>query len=180
MRLRSVAAALCSLLALPLFAANVDLRATLTHDVPRAGDSFNLDLQIANHGPDDATDVRFTERLPGTLFYTFPNGNCSIASDPGDAVTCIVGTLAAGATITLRADVRTPASTVTATAVVTSAGTELHARDHTASAEIVPYDVPDLVPTLRIERPLVGHRTTEFVLKIENRGGGDAHAVALW
>jgi hypothetical protein len=181
MRLRSVAVVCFSLLALPLFAANVDLQATLTHDLPRAGDSFNLDLQIANHGPDDATDVRFTERLPGTSpFYTFPNGNCSFASDSGDAVTCSVGNLAAGATVTLRAHVRTPTSTVTATAVVTSAGTELHAEDNTASAEIVPSDVPDLVPTLRIDRPLVGHRPSELVLKIENRGGGDAHAVALW
>src|SRR5437763_708494 len=125
MRPRCVAALLSSLLAFPLFAANVDLQATLTHDVPRLGYWFNLDLQIANHGPDDATEVHFTERLPGTLFYQFPNGTCTFASDPGDAVDCHVGNLAAGAAITLRVVVRTPPSTVTATAVVTSAGTEL-------------------------------------------------------
>lgn len=180
MRLRSAVVVCSSLLALPLFAANVDLQATLTHDLPRLGDSFNLDLRIANRGPDDATDVRFTERIPGTSFYTFPNGTCSFASDSGDAVTCSVETIAAGATVTLRAHLRTPASTVTATAVVTSAGTELAADDNMASAEIVPYDVPDLVPTLSLTRPLVGHRRDALQLKIENRGGGDAHAVALW
>src|SRR5258706_2664203 len=181
MRLRSVAAVLCFFLALPLFAANVDLQATLTHEVPRLGYWFNIDLQIVNHGPDDATDVRFTERVPGGAFYEFPHGaNCSFGSDSGDAVTCSAGTIAAGATVTLRAVVKTPPSTVTATAVVTSAGTELTADDNTATAEIVPDDVPDLVPTIIIQGPLAADRPSGIALQIENHGGDTAHAPSLW
>lgn len=181
MRLRTVAALVCFLLPLPLFAANVDLQATLTHEVPRAGYWFNLDLQIVNHGPDDATDVRITERVPGARYLEFPHvGNCSYGTDSGDAITCGIGTVAAGATVTVRATVTTPPSTVTATAAVTSAGTELTADDNATTAEIVPYDVPDLVPTLIIQGPLVGHRRGGIELKIENRGGGAAHATALW
>lgn len=181
MPLRAVAAVLCFLLPLPLFAANVDLQATLTHEVPRAGYWFNLDLQIVNHGPDDATDVRFTERVPDGRFFEFPHGlTCSFASNSGDAVTCSAGTIAAGATVTLGAVVKTPPSAATATAVVTSAGTELSSEDNTATAEIVPDDVPDLVPTIIIQGPLVGDRPSGIELKIENRGGGAAHATALW
>jgi hypothetical protein len=161
-----------------LFAANVDLKATLTHEVPRLGYWFNLDLQIVNQGPDDATDVRFTERVPGGPFMELSlSGNCSYASDSGDAVTCSVGTIAAGATVTLPTVANTPPSTVTATAVVTSAGTELNATDNTASAEIVPDDVPDLVPTLKIAGPLVGHhpRVLAFLRMVHDRS---AHATA--
>src|SRR4051794_41041281 len=181
MRLRSGAAVLGFLLAFPPFAANVDLQATLTHEVPRLGFWFTFDLQIVNHGPDDATDVRFTWSVPDGRFFEFPHGgNCSFASDSGDAVTCGIGTIAAGATVTLHATVKTPPSTVNATAVVTSAGTELSADDNTVSAEIVPYDVPDLVPTIIIQGPLVGDRPSGIEVRIENRGGGDAHATALW
>jgi hypothetical protein len=181
MRLRSVAAVLCLLLAFPLFAANVDLKATLTHEVPRLGYWFDLDLQIVNQGPDDATDVRFTQRVPGVWYLEFPHGgNCSYAGGSDDTITCSVGTIAVGATVTLQSTVQTPPSTVIATAVVTSAGTELNADDNTATAEIVPDDVPDLVPTITIQGSLVGHRASSLELRIDNRGGGAAHATALW
>src|SRR5258708_33216433 len=95
MRLRRVAAVLCFLLAFPLFAANVALKATLTHELPRLGYWFNLDLQIVNQGPDDATDVRFTEGVPGGRYFEFPHGgDFSLAPGPGDALPCSAGTLA--------------------------------------------------------------------------------------
>jgi uncharacterized repeat protein (TIGR01451 family) len=75
-------------------------------DVTNPSWSIEYILTVTNHGPSDATDVVMVDHLPLTpkkIVYVFDTGNglCSY-DEASHSVTCDIGTLEAGETITIK------------------------------------------------------------------------------
>jgi hypothetical protein len=177
--LRSIAAILISLVALPLLAADADLVASLSLSRPPfTGGGANAQLDITNKGPGTAVDVRATWRIPADQNLSYQIDRCTLT---GTLLDCRIGDLAAGATNRVLAGVHTPKAPITMTAEVTSSSNELNVADNSTAFVITPVDVPDLVPTIRTDPPLVAGRFSRLILSIDNRGGSGARdVVAHW
>jgi uncharacterized repeat protein (TIGR01451 family)/fimbrial isopeptide formation D2 family protein len=82
---------------------SIDLAVTkkASRPTPPAGTAFDWTVTVTNNGPDTAPDVTMTDDLPaGTSFVsaTTKRGSCSRA---GSVVTCKLGTIASGQSITI-------------------------------------------------------------------------------
>ncbi|MCA1704685.1 MAG: choice-of-anchor C family protein [Actinobacteria bacterium] len=95
---------------------SADLAVT-QHDAPDPvppGEELTYNLNVTNNGPDDATDVMVTDRLPtveAIVSAAWGSGTCTLPSLPLPAsptVTCLVGDLANGDTVTIQIVVRIP------------------------------------------------------------------------
>ena len=91
-------------------------------------------LTVQNNGPDTATGVSVADQLPASVNFvsaSSPQGSCSAA---GGVVTCTIGTMAAGATLTITIVV-TPTATgqVCNTAVVVATESESNTANNTAT-----------------------------------------------
>lgn len=80
-----------------------------TADVDRAapGDTVTYTLAVRNDGPAEARDVVVTDLLPAGTTYTSDDAGCTVS---GQAVTCALGTVPAGATRTVVLRVRVTAT----------------------------------------------------------------------
>ena len=67
-----------------------------------AGSQATLTFSVTNHGPNNANNARLAAFLPGNLVYkssSISKGSCAFSSDD-NSVTCTIGTLASGTTVT--------------------------------------------------------------------------------
>jgi hypothetical protein len=125
-----------------------DLATTLTAspDPVETGAELTFSVSIANHGPSPAASAGALISLPpGSLFVSASPACTELAG----IVTCVLGTLAPGATVTVEATV-TPVSTGTATASAqaTSATTDPDPADNNASVAATVIAPPPAVPAL--------------------------------
>jgi uncharacterized repeat protein (TIGR01451 family) len=98
-----------------------------------AGTTLTYTIKVANLGPNNATNVVVTDPLPaGTTF------NSSSISCSGSPVTCNLGTLANGLSLTFTINANIPSSfapsTITNTASVTANETDPNPANNTSSA----------------------------------------------
>ena len=70
-------------------------------------DSITYSLSISNSGPSDALGVVVTDKLPAGVTFVSASAGCTYASLSHD-VTCLIGTLAAGA----RSATRSPSASM--------------------------------------------------------------------
>jgi uncharacterized repeat protein (TIGR01451 family) len=113
-------------------------------------------MTVTNKGPDTATDVQLADPAPAGIEYQSASpsqGSCSV----GPAlVTCNLGTLAAGQTVTITVSAKaTSVGTHVNTATVTgSGGRETNPADNTDSAQTV-VPAPLKPPTVKPKPPVV-------------------------
>ena len=62
------------------------------------GDTYAYELTVTNNGPADATDVMVVDPLPGNTTFVSADAGCSEASG---TVTCTIGALPAGASVSM-------------------------------------------------------------------------------
>jgi uncharacterized repeat protein (TIGR01451 family) len=83
--------------------ADLALQITASPDLVTVGDPLNYHLKVTNNGPNPATGVVVTERIPAQLSLSTLSGNCDVLStDPGYGtyIACDLGSIANGASKT--------------------------------------------------------------------------------
>ena len=70
------------------------------------GGTLTYTLTARNNGPSTATQVVITDSLPATVTYLSSSSTQGTCSRSGQLVTCAIGTMAAGATVTVTIRVR--------------------------------------------------------------------------
>lgn len=135
------------------------------------GDTMTYTLLVANEGPSDATDVVLTESIPaGTVVATLPPG-----CEGEGPVTCTIGAIAAGDTVSLDLVLEVPDTLppgpLVNTASVTSPISDPDLADNSSDATVEAVAQADvhLDKVLVTENPVAGQPVT-FELRLINRG----------
>ena len=115
------------------------VKATSTPRVP-AGNRATFTMVVKNNGPDAASDVTVVDPLPAgmTLVSAKPSqGSCTGTA----AITCKLGTIANGKTVTITVTVTTSATvgTFTNTGTVTTSSTDSNPANNTSSARVTTF-----------------------------------------
>ncbi|SIT18460.1 DUF7507 domain-containing protein, partial [Belliella pelovolcani] len=123
------------------------------------GDEFEYEIVVSNNGETDAEEVVITDDLPngvsylGSTFTASSNAIQPVTSTNGQRVTWTVDNFPAGATLTIRVQVRanalpgTTSQTITNVVTVTSAGEEINPVDNTDSDvnTVNPFFIPNVI-----------------------------------
>lgn len=129
----------------PVGSADLSLTKSDSPDPVAAGGALTYSIQVINAGPDAATNVTVTDKLPKGVSFTSAastQGSCS-ANGKGPTVTCTLGTLPSGAgptynstpvTITIRVLAPRKAGTISNTASVTSGLKDPNPKNNSATA----------------------------------------------
>lgn len=163
----------------------VDLVVTKSDSVDpvNAGEPLTYTVTVTNDGPSSATSVELTDTLPAGVSFTSVTTTAGTASESGGVVTADIGTLANGAsavvTITVGIDNSTR-GTITNTASVNSAETELDATDNTVTEPTVVTPVVDLsVSKVDDVDPINAGSQLTYTLVVSNAGPSTATGVTL-
>lgn len=144
--------------AAPSGSADLSLTKSDSPDPVTTGGALTYSIQVANAGPDAATNVIVTDNLPkgvGFVSAAPTQGSCSIKGKSKDpTLTCALGTLASSAgptynltpvTITIRVIAPRKAGTISNTASVTSDLKDPNSKNNSATATTRVIEAP--VPT---------------------------------
>jgi uncharacterized repeat protein (TIGR01451 family) len=116
----------------------------------------NYSLKVTNKGPDTATNVQVADPAPAGITYLTANASQGTCSLSPALVTCALGTIARGQTVTIAITARatTVGSHTNTATVVGSGGRETNPADNVDTAvTIVP--APLKPPTVKPEAPVV-------------------------
>ncbi len=98
------------------------------------GTLLNYTLLVGNNGPATATNVTVQDTLPSTVGYQFSTTTQGSCSEAGGVVSCLLGSLANGATATIHiVTIPQQAGTITNTATVTADQTDPNPNNNTSS-----------------------------------------------
>lgn len=140
----------------PAAAADLSLTKTDSPDPVATGAPLAYSIQVANAGPDAATNVVVTDNLPkgvGFVSAESTQGSCATTGKNAQKVTCTLGTLASSAgpqynatpaTVTIRVLAPQKAGTISNTASVTGSPKDPNAKNNSATAttQVIKAPVP--------------------------------------
>jgi uncharacterized repeat protein (TIGR01451 family) len=151
--------------------ADVELSATISPAGARIGDTVTLRITAVNQGPNVATGVQVTDRLPSGLGFVssvVSQGAYNATTGGWDVGDLAVGT---SATLDLTATIRSPGSI--ANLAIKTAQTEIDPDTTNDSSSVTSDAAPaaDLAVSMRVDRgaPAVGQNVT-FTVRVINRG----------
>ncbi len=153
------------------------------------GDTVAYTLDVSNHGPSTAVNVRVSDALPAgtTLVSTVAPAGATCASPAGGGtgtISCTFSSLASGAGATISVSVRIGASlagtTFANTAAVASDTFDpgLLNNDDQAAVTVDPQADLQVVKTASVANPRVGEDVT-YTLAVSNHGPSDATGVVV-
>jgi uncharacterized repeat protein (TIGR01451 family) len=120
------------------------IEATMIHepDPVFSGNYLSYLITITNMGPDTATSVVLKDTLPASVAYSSVTSSQGTNTVSGGTVTCNIGTLAVGSTVTVTIRVVAGnAGNIINTAIVSTASTDLYLADST-TANTTTVDIP--------------------------------------
>jgi uncharacterized repeat protein (TIGR01451 family) len=163
-------------------AATLRITKTALNEPVNAGGVALYQIVVTNDGPSDAQNVVVTDTLPVSTTYAGGDADCAAT---GPTVVCNVGTLAAGATLTLLVQVNVnphiPAGTVITNSAVASSPTAVLTATATATSTVA--QPADGVADVQIAKHgpatvTAGERIT-YTLVVTNRGPASAQDVQI-
>lgn len=163
--------------------ADVAIEKTFAPETPVAGDQVVYTITATNAGPSAAQDVVLTDPLdPATTFVSATSDAGTCAFDDS-AVSCDIGTLAPGATVTATVTVTLAAgadAAVQNTATITTSTSDADATNNASSASFDPTIIADLAVTKTASASTVtaGDEFT-YTIGIENIGPSIAQNAVL-
>ncbi len=121
--------------------ADLGIDKSVSQATATAGDQFDWNLAITNHGPDAATNVVVSDTIPAAFEVVGTSAAGGLAcTNTGNSVQCTTGSIANGVTVNAVVHVRVAASAapgvVTNTATVVTDSTDPNTADNTDSASI--------------------------------------------
>ena len=150
-------------------AANLTVTKADSPDPVLLGSELTYTLTVTNRGPSDAADVTLTDTLPGSVEFASASAGCAEAAG---TVTCALGTLGSGDSVTVSIVVSTTAvSTITNSATVSSSVADPSTGDNTATETTTVSPAADLSVT-KADSPdpvLLGDELT-YTLTVTNAG----------
>jgi uncharacterized repeat protein (TIGR01451 family) len=161
-------------------AADLAMQKRATPGNASVGDTVTFTLAVTNNGPSDAAAVQITDVLPaGWSFVSSPD--CTVA---GATVTCVIGTLAAGATreptVVVRVQRAAAGTTLANSATASSATQDPEPANNTDAAAVVIAPQADLSIVKRASAATVPLFTdVTYTLSIANAGPNDATGVTV-
>jgi len=119
--------------------ADLSITKTGSPDPVHTGQTLTYTLTVHNGGPLAASSVSVTDQLPRNTAFgtaTATQGSCSLTQPTKRIVTCSLGTIASGATVTATVMVTPPSkkTTITNTASVSSTTSDPNTANNSASA----------------------------------------------
>ncbi len=164
--------------------ANLSLEKVDVADPVAAGAGVTWQLTVTNAGISDASAVTITDTLPADTTFDIGSstGGCTEA---GGIVTCDVGDVAAGATVTVivaaTVDSAVPAgTTLSNTATVSSPDPDPDIADNTATEDTTVEQINDLAVFKSEEvDPVVAGETVTYLLTATNFGPSNATGIVL-
>ena len=161
---------------------NVAIEKTASAGSVDAGDSFEWNLKVTNTSNVNATNVVITDVIASSLAIgTLPNG----CTNAGQTVTCDVGNLAAGASVTKSIPVTTSdgsCPSVDNTGTVTATDDSDSSDNSDSDSVDVICDEPDVAIRKSSSAPVSGvfeGDTFDYTITVENVSGGDVNDVIV-
>jgi large repetitive protein len=146
-----------------------------------AGATLTYTIVATNNGPDDATGVTVTDVLPAGLDFVSATSAGADCQESGGMVSCDVGNLASGASVTMKIKVTpTNEGTITNTASVGGDQTDPTPANNSATESTQVNGVSDLAvtKTASTANPVEGD-TIIYTIALVNNGPSDATGVVL-
>ncbi|MGG5258682.1 CARDB domain-containing protein [Phycicoccus avicenniae] len=165
--------------------ADVSIAKSMSPTAPIPGSAISYSLVVTNDGPSSASSVVVADRLSSAISAvtaTVDNGtSCTLGA--GDQLTCPVGTLAPGATVTVSVTGTLAADftgTLSNTATVSSPTPDPDPADNTSTVTGTSAPSADLVTTKSLSptAPVPGQPVT-YTVQVRNAGPSTAVGVTL-
>jgi hypothetical protein len=166
--------------AVPLFASQADVSASLgiqNNRTPFVGAGLNFMLTVTNGGPDVATNTIATWTIPVDPGFDFDISRCTASGQ--HSITCKVGDLAAGSSMTFLAGLWIPAQPITVTASAFSAAGDPNPSNNTATMDVVPLSAPLIQASMAVSPLPAEGRPSDYTVTAVNAGGGPANDVRV-
>ncbi|MBA2373518.1 MAG: DUF11 domain-containing protein, partial [Chloroflexi bacterium] len=158
--------------------ADLSLTKTDSPDPVLAGGDVTYTLTATNNGPTQATGVTITDTLPASVTFVSASSGCT---NSGGTVTCLVGTLASGASAARTITVRTSqAGTLTNSASVKGDQYDPTSANDTATATTTVNAAADLAVTIAdAPDPATLGQPLRYTIVVTNNGPSSAIGVTL-
>jgi len=145
------------------------------------GEEIVYTITVFNGGPDDATQVRMTDGVPSGTSFVSANASQGTCANSGGTVTCTLGSLASGSTVTITLRVTSiEGGQVTNTASVSGNEDDPNASNNSATeTTTVELDPADLSVTKEDEGAVLPGADIVYTITVKNDGPGDATDVQV-
>ena len=162
----------------PAASADLSVSKSDSPDPVYIGDNITYTMNVANNGPDAATNVVLTDTLPAGAAFVSASAGCG---DVSGTVTCAVGDLANGGTATIQIVVTaTTTGTLTNSATVASDVDDPNGLNDSASAQTTVNPAADVSITKSgSPDPVPPGGTVTFTIVVSNSGPSSATGVTV-